>query len=281
MVGIEFNPRARFLGAKLRAARTKADLGVRDMATRMGLKSHALVSMWESGKRVPKPEEVASYATALGLSEDEREQLVEMAHHAKEPNMLAAGIPGVPEELGALIEIERVGRSIVEAPPAKVIAGMLQTGDYARAIMGSAPGADTSVALRLSRREILTRARNPVEYVALLGEESLRQPIADQDIMVAQLKALLSMAELPTVTLQVIPARTGFHSGMVSGFELIEFDEATPIVHLEHHRASAFVFDDDDVAAYQDLAQELREEVAMSPEDTVELIAVAIKEMTT
>lgn len=245
----------------------------------MGLKGHALVSLWESGKRVPKPEEVDRYAKALELDEVESQSLVDEAKRAKEPNLLAAGIPGVPEVLGTLMEIERTAQLIIDMPPAKLIPGMLQIGDYARAVMGDAPGADTRVAMRLARADILTR-RDPVQLVALLGEESLRQPIADPEVMAAQLTHLLDMAKKPAVTIQIIPARTGWHSGMISPFELIEFEQATPIVHLEHHHASAFLFEDDDVAAYQDLAQRLREEVAMSPKGSVELIAKVIKETT-
>lgn len=279
MVSTSFSPRARQLGAALRAAREACDVRVRDMAGRMGLKSHAVISLWESGKRIPSPEDVASYATALELAEDERQKLVEMARHAKEPHLLAAGIPGVPEVLGTLMEIERTALSIVDVPPPKVIPGMLQTGDYARAVMGNAPGADTRVAMRLARADILTR-HNPVQLVAVLGEESLRQPIVEPDVMVTQLRHLLTMAEQPSVTLQIIPALTGWHPGMTSPFELVEFEQAAPIVHNEHHRASAFVFDDEDVQAYQELARFLREEVAMSPEASVELIAKVIKETT-
>lgn len=280
MVTTSFSPRARQLGAALKAAREDRGVGVRELAGRMKLKSHSVISLWESGKRVPSPEDVASYATAIELAEDERQALVEMARHAKEPHLLAAGIPGVPEVLGTLMEIERTARLIIDVSPVKVIPGMLQTGDYARAVMGNAPGADTRVAMRLARADILTR-RNPVELVALIGEEALQQPIADPDVMVEQLRHLRVMAKKSAVTVQVIPARTAWHPGMTGPFELVEFEQATPIVHLEHYRASAFVFDDDDVAAYQKLAQFLRKEVAMSPEESVELIAKVIKETTT
>lgn len=281
MVSTSFSPGARQLGAAMRAARERSGIGVRELAGLMELKGHALVSLWESGKRVPKPEEVDRYATALGLPDSERQDLVDKAVHAKEPNLLAAGIPGVPEVLGTLMEIERTATRIIEVPPVQLVPGMLQTGDYARAVMGDAPGAGTRVAMRLARADILTR-RHPVEYVALLGEESLRQPIADPDIMVAQLRHLLAMAEKPSVTIQVIRARTAWHGGMIGPFELVEFEQAAPIVHLEHYRASAFVFDDEDVVAYQELAQELREEErSMSPEGSAELIDKVIEETTT
>ncbi|MGB3444326.1 MAG: DUF5753 domain-containing protein [Actinophytocola sp.] len=163
----------------------------------------------------------------------------------------------------------------------KLIAGILQTGDYARAIMGNATGADTRVAMRLARADVLTR-RNPTEFVALLGEESLYQPIADAEVMSAQLQHLLRMAELPAVTIQVIPARTiGWRPGLLAPFELLEFDKAPAMVHVEADRASAFLFNEADVAAYRENARVLREEVAMGPAESLELIGDVIKETTT
>lgn len=279
MVGTSFSPRARQLGAAMKAHR--GDVGVRELADRMGLKkNHAYISMWEKGQRIPSPEEVAAYATALGLDEDERQELVEMAKRAKEPNLLASGLPGVPEVTRTLMDIERTAKRIVDVAPVKLIPGMLQIGDYARVIMGSAPGADTRVAMRLARADVLTR-RNPVEFLALLGEESLHQPIADAEVMTAQLKHLLRMADEPAVTIQVIPARTvGWRPGLLAPFEVVEFERAPPIVHVEADRASSFLFEDEDTGVYQQHARVLREEVAMSPEDSVGLIADVIKETT-
>lgn len=280
MVASAFSPRAFLLGADLRAAREEREVTIRELATRMRLNAHSLVSRWESGSKVPTPDETQRYAAALELPADDVARLVEAARRATEPNLLAVGIPGVPEELGALMEIERAACRIVEVPPAKLVAGLLQTGDYARAIMGSGPGADTRVAMRLARPDVITRTRNPVDYRVLLGEESLRQPIADPDVMVGQLRHLQAMAERPNVVIQVIPAVTPWHAGMTGAFELLEFDRATPMVHLEHARASAFVANTEDVRAYRQVVKELSEETAMSPADTERLIARVIKETT-
>lgn len=280
MADVSFIPQALWLGADLRAARERAGLGVRELAKKLGMTNHARISLWETGKKIPATGDVERYLDAIGVEPAERQRLLEMARQAKEPNWLAAGIPGVAEQLGALIEIERKAKLIVEWPGPQLIPGLLQTGDVARAIMGGLPAADTSVAMRLARKDILTR-RDPVEFVALVGEAALRQPLADPEVMVAQLRHLLAMAELPTVTLQVVPLRTAWRPHMIGPFMLVEFERVKPIVHLEHYRASAFVWDEEDVAAYRELARELREEVAMSSEETAELIAKVIHEETT
>jgi transcriptional regulator with XRE-family HTH domain len=277
MADVSFIPEALWLGADLRDARLRAGLGVRELAAKLGMRTHAPVSLWETGKKVPATGDVERYLDAVGVEGDERARLLEMAKQAKEPNWLAAGIPGVAEELGALMEIERRAKLVVDWPGPHAIPGLLQTGDVARSIMGDLPGADASVAMRLARKDILTR-RDPVTLVALIGEGALRQPFADPEVMAAQLGHVLEMARRSNVTVQVVPDRTRWHDGKIGPFMLVEFERPRPIVHLEHYRASAFVWDEQDVAAYQDLARRLREEVALSPEASVELIAEVCEE---
>jgi transcriptional regulator with XRE-family HTH domain len=263
------SPRARFLGAELRDARTRAKVGVRQLAKILDVQ-HAKVSHWENGKRIPTTEDVASYLTAIGVTGDERDRLLDMARTVHQPNWLAAGIPGIRQELAALMEFERTAQNIMIWAPL-LIPGLLQTGDYARAVMGASPSAGTRVAMRLGRRDILTR-RNPVQLTAVMSEGALRQPIAEPDMMADQLDHLVDTAERSNVTVQVIPSRTGWHAGLAGPFVLLEFPKAKPIVHLEHHRASVFLFDDDDVTIYVDVARTICCELAMTPDESLEFI---------
>jgi hypothetical protein len=129
------------------------------------------------------------------------------------------------------------------------------------------------VKLRAGRRDILTR-RNPVELIALIDSEVLVRPIAPSDVMADQLVHILRLAELPNVTVQVVSSTTaGYHPLLQGPFELIEFAKAQPIVHLEHYRSSAFLWEDDDVPEFVEAAEYLRHEMAMTPEQSIELIA--------
>jgi transcriptional regulator with XRE-family HTH domain len=268
-------PRARFLGAELRDARTNVGISVRELARRLGI-GHAKVSLWENGKKVPTTVDVAAYLQAIGVTGDERERLLDMARQAEQPNWLLAGVPGIDAELGALMEFEKTAREIMVWAPL-LVPGLLQTGDYARAIMGTSPSADTRVAMRLGRRDILTR-RHPATFTAIIREDVLRQPITDPEVMAAQLDHLQRTAELSNVTVQIMPSQAGYHPGLAGPFVLLEFPKARPIVHLEHHRASAFVFDDDDVTAFIEVAGRLRD-VALSPDESAGFIAELLSEM--
>jgi Domain of unknown function (DUF5753) len=152
-----------------------------------------------------------------------------------------------------------------------LIPDLLQTGDYARAIIGASPSAEIRIAMRIGRQELLMR-RNPVQFHAVIREAALREPIADTEVIVHQLDHLARVAELPNVTVQVIPSNvTGWHPGLVGPFILLEFLKAKSIVHFEHHRASSFIFDDNDVTAYAELGRRLSE-LALTPGESVRLI---------
>jgi transcriptional regulator with XRE-family HTH domain len=247
--------------ARIRAVAAKLDI------------SPSVVSYWETGKRVPTTEDVASYLTAVGVTATDRETVLDLARGATETDWLTTGIPGVSQQLAGVLECERSASAITEWSIG-TIPGLLQTADYARAIIGSSsPDAEAKVSLRLSRRDALTRPRDPVRLTALLSEMALRQVIGGTEVMADQLRYLLQAAELPTVTLQVIPIGAGgWHPGLAGPFVLYDFPAAPSIVHLEHHRNGAFVYDSEDVAAYNDARDKVRE-AAMSPDDSTGLIA--------
>ncbi|MGH3859700.1 helix-turn-helix domain-containing protein, partial [Actinokineospora sp.] len=60
-------PRTRALASALRRARTETSFGVREVSRRLGM-SHTTISQWETGKRVPHPEDVAAMLAAIGLT---------------------------------------------------------------------------------------------------------------------------------------------------------------------------------------------------------------------
>lgn len=274
MSDLSYNPRARFLGAELRAVREREKVGVRQLAKRLGM-GHAKISLWENGKKIPTTEDVAGFLGALGVGGDERDELLEKTRQAAQKTWIATGLPAIAQQLSALMEFERTATAIVHWNPL-LIPGILQIGDYARAIMGDDPHADTRVAMRLGRRDVLTR-RNPLDYTALIGEGALRQPIAAPDIMADQLRQVIDTAGRSNVTVRVVPSATGWHPGLLGPISTLRFPRGKPIVHLENHHATAFLFEDDHIAGFED-AMERISELAMTPEESVAMIETLIHE---
>lgn len=270
---------ARELGAALREHRKAAGLSLRALEKLVDM-SNAKLSLWENGHRLPSLDDLGDVLDALGVAGDERERLLGMRREAEGPGLLLAGAPTIGAQLAKLIEQEQVARRITEVAPL-LVPGLLQTADYARAILSEHPDTDTRVALRMGRREILTRSRQPVEFHALIDDEVLVRHIAPQPVMAEQLRHLLRMADLPNLTIQLVHSTQAGYTPMLAGpFILLEFDTAPPIVHLEHHSASASLWEEADVRSFGDAVEHITE-VAMTPDRTSEVIEELVNGMET
>jgi hypothetical protein len=105
-----------------------------------------------------------------------------------------------------------------------VFSGLLQTEDYARTILAVDPGVtddqvNARLAARLSRQAILTRDDPPAVWF-LVDEAALRRCVGSPDIMAAQLAHLTGAAQLPNVTIQVVPNIA--HTGLLGGFAVAQ-----------------------------------------------------------
>jgi len=279
-------PRARTLGAALRKAREAKNLTVRELASRIGM-SHATVSKWENAKQVPDLENVVAYLQACDVTGEARERVLQLVRGTTDPNWL---VPGGSQELIDLLECERTAVEIDEWSPL-LVPGILQTADYARAILSasvtlSPRELDGLIKVRVGRRKILTDVRDeeadlgPADYTALISENALRERVGGDRVLVEQLGYLGELAELPTVTIYVVPSRQDWHPGLSGPFILYRFGDASPIVHLEHHRSSAFLYDEGDILAYKAAATVIRRR-AMSTEDSLRFIEQVRNEVET
>lgn len=248
-------------------------VGLRELARDIGI-SHTQLVKYEAGDRVPKLEDLATILTTLGVKDPERARVLDLARDSDAPNWLSRGLPGVREQLTALIEFERTAKQITNVSPL-VVPGLLQTADYARAVMGQlASGAalETKITLRMGRRDALLR-RDPVGLCAVIGEWALRERLGGAQVMRDQLWYLVDMAERDNVVIHVMPANGGRYTTMHAGpFMLLEFPVAAPIVHLEHYRSGAFLYDEEDVKAYVTASIRLRQ-AALDPVASVDLIS--------
>lgn len=267
-------PRSRALGAELRRLRKERTTGsLREFAKQVGVTPTAL-SRWETGKVPPDSEQVGVLLGALGVVGDEQERLLEDARAALDPTWVA---PGVDRQLSALLDFEKTATRIVDVSPL-LIPGLIQTEDYAQAIMDdgtlAAGEMRSAVTMRMGRQQALTRA-TPVHLTALIGQPALRRPIGGWPVMLEQLRHLLKLNELPNVEIKALPDGTDYDPSLAGPFVLYEFALGAPIVHFEHHRSSMFLPDKKDVEDMRIAAGRITE-LAMSAEDTSELVADVI-----
>jgi hypothetical protein len=106
-----------------------------------------------------------------------------------------------------------------------LVPGLLQTEDYARAVLERHPNVTTDqvaerVIARLSRQAVLERVDPPILWV-LLDENVLHREIGGARIMRDQMTHLSTMARRPNITVQVIP-QVGAHVGLTGAFAMAE-----------------------------------------------------------
>jgi transcriptional regulator with XRE-family HTH domain len=272
-------PRARALGFGMEKARLARKVGVRALGRMTGLPPQN-ISNWESGKRVPKIEELATILGALRVAPDERAQLLNLARFADDPNWLNQAVLDGPTLLSTYVAYERTATSMVDWS-AGLIPGMLQTPAYTRAIFAGTAHpkshVENVVMVRLARREMLT-GRNPLPCRVLLGEAALHQNIGGPAVMSEQLRYLLSRMELRNVSVQIVPNGIGYHPGQYGPFIIFDYADLPPIVYLEHYRGSGYLYDEPNVADYRK-ATEILSSLALSEPDSAQLIEAVIIEL--
>lgn len=188
------------------------------------------------------------------------------------------------QQMAGMLECERSATEIIDWSPL-LMSGLLQTADYARAILGSTDNpqekVEAQVMFRSGRRDIFNR-NVPTSMHALIGEPALHLQVGGISTLLNQLRHLLDVAtSWNTVTVRVVPSSVGWHPGMAGPFVLYEFSESPPIVLLEHHRSSVFLHNDDDLSEYRSAAVTLRDDIAMSADASAELIGRIIEEWET
>ncbi|SEF33134.1 hypothetical protein SAMN05421837_106614 [Amycolatopsis pretoriensis] len=248
-------------------------VGLRKLARILGFAPQVL-SLWEKGLRLPT---VADVALILGYFEvrgEKQRHLLELAGSAREPDWITAGSPEIPEPLSGLLECERSATTITNWELG-IIPGLLQTADYARALLSNSnltlEQADARLKVRLERQKILTRPQ-PARLNAVIFETAFRERVGNADIMSDQYDHLLEMSRLPNVSLRIVRSGQGYQPGLLGSYLIYEYEELPPIIFLEHYSGSAFLSDDKHLAAYRRLAK-MTAEIALDNEASRSLIA--------
>lgn len=272
-------PRVRGLGATLRDVRKERKVTLRELGARLN-RDFTMISRWENGEKTPSLMQVAEILHGLGITGEQYDEILSLAHRTEDPLWAVTGLPGQQQQLNTVLEYELTAARITSVTH-QLIPGMLQTSDYTRAVMRRAKvpniESETRVAVRIGRREALTR-RNPAHLTAIIGEAALRARIGGPEVMLDQLRHLLKMSELLTVDLFVVPADTDWHPGMDGTFDMIECLDGTIVVHMENRRSGIFLHQEDDVQVYLDAIPEILA-VALKSKDSIDRINLEIAEL--
>ncbi len=160
--------------------------------------------------------------------------------------------------------------SLIRSYEPHFVPGLLQTEDYARAVLESGAVGQTSpeeierhVALRMQRQELLTRPDAPRLWV-VMDETVLRRPAGGPEVMRAQADKLLEAARLPNVTLQIAPFSSGPHPGTYGPFVLFRFavPELPDMVYSEYLTGAVYLDARSEVATHLEVMDRMAAQAA-------------------
>jgi transcriptional regulator with XRE-family HTH domain len=275
--------RRKRLGIELRRLRERAELTCEDVGQRLEC-SGTRISRMETGRISVRPGDVRELLEVYGVTGAEADSLVQLAREARRKGWWHTYGRVLPSWFEAYIGLESEAVRLRDFQPL-VMPGLLQTEDYARAVLRAAPHAgssaeiDRQVALRMERQAILGQAIPPDLWV-VLSESVLRVHVGGPAVLRVQLMRLAEVAERPNVTLQVLPFTTAAHVQPISPFTMLEFtDDADPtVVYLEHLTGSLLLENEDEVRRYRVVFDHLRAE-ALGTGQTADLIARVTAEL--
>jgi transcriptional regulator with XRE-family HTH domain len=270
--------RLRRLAAELRILRTSSGLTRDAVVERTGINVATLYRI-EHARVRPQTRTLRTLLDLYGADEQQQADLVALLRDARQRGWLHAYQSELPEQYTTYIGFEGEARSVWNYE-SLFIPGLLQTEDYARAVIravlpwASRDEVERRVEVRMERQDVL-RNDNPLELWVIVDEAALRRQVGGQAVMQAQLSHLVQAAELPNVTFQVIPFRDGAHAGMPGSFVFMQFDEATipEVIYIDSMAGDLFLEADADVRRYRLVFEHLRA-VAASPNDSKSLVAV-------
>ncbi|WP_040792471.1 helix-turn-helix domain-containing protein [Nocardia paucivorans] len=263
------------LGGQLRKLRESKNI-TRDAAGEAIRGSHAKISRLELGRTGFKERDIRDLLTLYGVTDpEEREAFLDLARRANEPGWWHRYSDLLPSWFGTYLGLEQAATKI-RTYEAHLVPGLLQTPDYARAVvtLGYEDGdTDRRVAFRQRRQEILHRADPPVIW-AIIDEAALLRPVGGPRVHREQMEHLLDLTRLPNVTIQVVPFSAGAHAAAGSSFTILRFAEAElpDIVYLEQLTSALYLDRREDLALYLSVMDRLSVQAA-PPDRSREIIA--------
>ncbi|MCZ2526058.1 helix-turn-helix domain-containing protein [Streptomyces sp. HB2AG] len=262
----------------LRQLRNDAGMTLETAATAMGWKAPKM-SRIENATQSIRPGEVTELLAVYGV--DDPEVLAALENLAKD-----AGKKGWWQTYSGLvspayadyISLESDAERICEWAPL-LVPGLLQTAAYAREHIARTTASRTPeevaalAELRLARQSVLTRPEPGLEFWAVIHEAALHQRFAVRpSTMREQLRRLLDAAEMPNITIQLMPLDCTIHPGVMGGFSMVSFPGPTPDVVLLENLSGAAYVEGDDTSPFARAVDRIRA-TALSVEDSLARIA--------
>jgi transcriptional regulator with XRE-family HTH domain len=228
------------VGAALARWRRSKRISGQAVGERVGI-SQATISRLESGTTSPDPQVVRRVAEALELPAEEVDRLVGLAERPSERMIdWQSSRPGLADQQDFVRRLEASARD-TRVFQAAVVPGLLQTSEYARAVLtgwrveladheiaDSALAVSEAVAARMQRAQALDEPDRQFRF--LVTEDVLAHQVCRPVDMIAQIARLREVAASPNVSIRIIPQDAEWPIAPMHGFVLL--DDRNVVVDL-------------------------------------------------
>ncbi|MGQ0778819.1 MAG: helix-turn-helix domain-containing protein [Pseudonocardiales bacterium] len=232
----------------------------------------------ETRSYAPLPAEVEHLAAVYEIPAEETASLVQMSREARQKGWWQSS--ALPKHTQIMVGLEQAATTIHQFELA-LVPGLLQTSDYARALMTSlAPTTsievlENRVAARMIRQHVLT-GDDPLTLKVILGEGVLRYPVGGRRVMRGQLERLLEASGASNIAIQVVPFAVGPHPGMEGAFTILTLpDLAHDVVYVEGPPGAIYLEAQDHVR-YCTMYFAMLSSLALSPAESAELLSTTL-----
>ncbi|MFE5209939.1 helix-turn-helix domain-containing protein [Streptomyces sp. NPDC056600] len=254
--------RRRRLGQELRRLREQKGMTAEEVAERL-LVSQSKISRLENGRRSISQRDVRDLCGVYEV-DDQRmvESLMEMAKDSRQQGWWHS-FGDIPYSVYIGLETDAASLRVYDP---QVVPGLLQTRRYAESLItGALPetaAADIEkrVQVRLRRQQRINSRENPLRLWTVLDEAALKRVVGNRAVMREQLEHLVEQAQLPHVTVQVIPFELGAHPGLNGQYAILEFPDASDssVVYIEGVTSDLYLEKPNDVQKYSVMYEHLR-----------------------
>ncbi|GLY91050.1 helix-turn-helix domain-containing protein [Actinoallomurus iriomotensis] len=245
------------LGRLVRVFRDAAGLTQKELASKLGY-TNGWVSNLETGQLRPRAEQVRALERTLNAPPGALMEVYEQLD--------GESLPGWMRDWTN----EEAAADVLRWVELSVVPGLLQTEDYARALL---KGNESAVAARMQRQEILSRD-NPPTLHFVVDETVLLHEIGGAKVMRAQLEHLVNSVSPTQLTVQVVRSSKNPHS--LGSFIIATIDDSE-VAYVETALRGIVTSARDDVANLTSIWEFIRA-FALSQEESIELIKRTMEE---
>jgi transcriptional regulator with XRE-family HTH domain len=217
------------LSLRLRDRREQLGVEVKTITDELGF-SRNYWSAIENERKILAADKLAQVLDVLEFDEDEKAELTELREAARRRGWWSRYSGLFSDELQRYFGLEH-GAQTIRTYESLLIPGLLQTPDYASALMAAdisvrPAEVEQRVAVRMRRQERLLGA-DPLHLVAVVSQAALMQQIGGRDVLRDQLRYVAEVAEAhpETIELRAIPFEAPACGVFgASTFHLIDFE---------------------------------------------------------